>query len=88
MCIRDRYWEFHEKGGRRAIQKGDWKLVQYNVNKPKKLKTELFNLADDIGETTDLADSHPKVLSRLMEQLQQARVPSKRFPSSGMDQHQ
>ncbi|MEM6804436.1 MAG: arylsulfatase, partial [Bacteroidota bacterium] len=27
------YWEFHEKGGRVALRKGDWKLIRYNVNK-------------------------------------------------------
>ena len=39
------YWEFHEKGGRKALRKGDWKLVQYDVFDPEKTRTELYNLA-------------------------------------------
>ena len=79
------YWEFHEKGGRRALQRGDWKLVQYNLNKPKQLRTELYNLADDIGEANDLSESHPELVSELLELTKNARVPSKFFKSKGMD---
>ena len=49
------YWEFHAKNGRRALRQGDWKLVQYNLKTPKKIQTQLFNLADDIGENHDLS---------------------------------
>ena len=27
------YWEFHEKGGRQAVRRGNWKAVRYNVLK-------------------------------------------------------
>lgn len=80
------YWEFHERKGRRALQQGDWKLVQYNLNTPKQLKTELYNLADDIGETTDLSKSHPEKLSELLSLIDAARVPSKLFRSRELDQ--
>ncbi|MCG6191624.1 sulfatase/phosphatase domain-containing protein, partial [Maribellus maritimus] len=50
------YWEFHEKGGRKAIRKGDWKLVQYNVLKPEQTTTELYDLSTDIGEEHNVAD--------------------------------
>jgi arylsulfatase A len=39
------YWEFHEKGGRKALRKGDWKLVNYNVFDPAKTTVELYNIA-------------------------------------------
>ena len=52
-----------------AVIAGDWKLVQ---NRPFQAR-ELFNLADDPGETTDLADANrPKLLelSQLMQDRQ------------------
>ena len=73
------YWEFHERGGRRALQQGDWKLVQYNVNKPAKLQTELYHLGQDIAESRDLAKSHPEKLSEMLKLIEDARVPSAEF---------
>ena len=37
-------------GGRKALRKGDWKLVHYNVLKPEQMTTELYNLKTDTGE--------------------------------------
>ena len=59
-----------------AIRVGDWKLVRNghlfcmisNEGKPDKL--ELFNLADDPGETTDLSEQHPDKLKALWERLE------------------
>lgn len=45
--------------GRAFVRQGDWKLV--NLEPPFNESTyELFNLADDPGETTDLRDSEPE----------------------------
>jgi len=70
------YWEFHERGGRQAIRKGDWKLVVYNVLDPKKTKTELYNLAEDIGEENNIADQHPDLVKELVELLKSSRTES------------
>ncbi len=47
-------------GARFAVREGDWKLVGGQNG-----KTQLFNLATDLGESEDLAASQPEVLSRL-----------------------
>ncbi len=55
-------------GKQMAIRQGDWKLVRYDlateggkgVSKPR-----LYNLKDDIGETTDLSDKHPDKVREL-----------------------
>ena len=47
-------------GVRWAVREGDWKLVKMETTPP-----ELFNLASDIGETTNLASKEPDVVSRL-----------------------
>jgi arylsulfatase A-like enzyme len=51
---------FWRSGEKRAARVGDWKLVQERGGTP-----ELFNLKDDIGEKTDLAEKKPARLKEL-----------------------
>ncbi len=74
------YWEFHEKNGRKAMRKGDWKMVQYDVFTPEKTTTELYNLATDIGEEQNVADENPEIVKELSELMKTARNESKDFP--------
>jgi arylsulfatase A-like enzyme len=74
------YWEFHEKGGRKALRKGDWKLVQYDVFNPEKTTTELYNLATDIGEEKNVAEENPEVVKELLTLINSARIESEDFP--------
>ena len=73
------YWEFHERGGRRAIRKGNWKLVQYNVNKPESTTLELFDISKDPSETTNLAETNLEIFEELKEILLNARTSSDVF---------
>lgn len=79
------YWEHHEQNIRRAIQVGDWKLVQTNVALPEKSTTELFDLSKDINETTDLAKQHPEKTAELLKLIKTARIPNKQFPVPVLD---
>lgn len=45
-----------------AVRNGDWKLHWITLLPP---VVELFNLADDPGETTNLADTHPEIVAEL-----------------------
>lgn len=73
------YWEFHEKGGRKALRKGDWKLVQYDVFNPEKTTTELYNLSTDIGEENNVADKNPELVKELLGLVNSARTASEVF---------
>jgi len=73
------YWEFHELGGRKALRKGDWKLIKYNIQKPDQAKIELYNLSTDIGEQNNVADSNPKLVSELSTLMDAARTESDVF---------
>jgi len=53
------YWRFGEQW---AVRHGDWKLV---VSKGGSGKPELYNLAKEIGESTDLASSEPAKVTEL-----------------------
>ncbi|MCA8996269.1 MAG: sulfatase-like hydrolase/transferase [Planctomycetaceae bacterium] len=56
---------FWRTGQRRALRSGDWKLVcqRHQQGTP---QWELYNLAEDIAEETDLAASQPNVLKTMV----------------------
>ena len=58
--------------GRAYLRQGDWKIA--NLEGPfSEGDFELFNLADDPGETTDLADSHPEKYKGMIELWREQR---------------
>ena len=59
------YWKF---GGGFAIRRGDWKLIVRG-----RRKAELFNLAEDPCEKTNLAAKNPERLAELKKLLDEAR---------------
>ena len=73
------YWEFHEKGGRQALRQGDWKLVQYNVNKTPQGELELYNIANDPSEEQNLAAENPEKVKELKKLMNGARTESEVF---------
>jgi arylsulfatase A len=73
------YWEFHERGGRMALRQGDWKIVRYNVLERPDAPPELYNLAQDPGETTNLAARHGDRLRAMDVTMRAARVDSPVF---------
>ncbi len=56
------YWRM---GRRAALREGDWKLVLHLPRRAGTRRTELFNLAEDMGETHDLAKQQPRKLKEL-----------------------
>jgi arylsulfatase A-like enzyme len=64
------YWRLF---GHMAIRKGPWKLVKTmdgpllaaDTSQPDLSGAQLFNLADDVGETRDLAAAHPERVKEL-----------------------
>lgn len=65
------YWRFNfpptqPDRYRWAIRQGDWKLVKNDVE-----PLSLYNLADDIGETRNLADQHPDRVAAMQKAWQE-----------------
>ena len=77
------YWEFHEQGGRKALRKGNWKLVRYNFFNPEMTTTELYDLSKDISEENNLAEEYPELVKELMELMNSAHTESEVFPFKG-----
>ena len=73
------YWEFHEKNGRQAIRKGDWKLVRYDVFTPGETTTELYSIAEDPSESRNLARENPAIAEALLQLMEAARTESPVF---------
>jgi len=73
------YLEFHELAGRKALRKGNWKLVKYNIQNPKLSKEELYNLAKDPGEQNNVAALNPELVKELGALMDSARTESDIF---------
>jgi len=82
------YWEFTSNGGQQAVRMGDWKAVRQdllNDDNPDPLKIELYDLATDIGETTDLASKHPNIVRQMEAIMTSEHTPSELFPMPPLD---
>lgn len=73
------YFEFQELGGRQAVRKGEWKLVHLDIRSDND-KYELYNLATDPGETTDLSADNPEKVAELQAIMSEAHIPNPDFP--------
>ena len=59
-----------------CLRSGDWKLrvaTRANRGSATTIDPELYDLAGDIGETTNVADDHPEVVARLQQLVERAR---------------
>ncbi|MFR9649586.1 MAG: arylsulfatase [Rikenellaceae bacterium] len=71
------YWEFMEQGGRQAVLRGDWKLIKHEVRTTEKSYYELFNIATDPSETTNVVEANPQIFEQLKSLMENTRVDSK-----------
>ena len=70
------YWEFHERGFQQAVRMGDWKAVRLAKGQP----LELYNLAADPAEATNVASKQPGYVARIEGYLATARTESPNWP--------
>nr|WP_245560637.1 arylsulfatase [Colwellia piezophila] len=75
------YWEFHNNNGEHAQairlddDKGHWKAVRlYNKNNRSNPPIELYNLAVDKEEQTNIANLHPKMIEKMDELMKGSRT--------------
>jgi len=60
------YWEF-KPSEQQAVRYGEWKGVRINILKDPDSPIALYNLHDDIGETTDVAKEHPDIVAKIRD---------------------
>jgi uncharacterized sulfatase len=66
------YWEYHF-GKQQAVRIGRYKGVRFGGTKE---PIELYDLMTDIGETTNIASSHPELVKRIDSIMEAARKDS------------
>ncbi|MGD9720489.1 MAG: arylsulfatase [Pirellulales bacterium] len=85
------YRESPGYGGQQSLRVGDWKIIRTNLNPPPRAENqkpgafELYNLAEDPTETTDLAGTYPWVLDELVKIAAAEHTPSTLFPIRALD---
>ncbi len=79
------YWEFAGRGGKQAVLLGDWKGVRNDILSKGNLRVELYNLALDPAETTDVAAQHPGIVEQIEALMASMRVPSPVTPIPAID---
>jgi len=57
------YWEFPESGGQQAVLIGNYKALRKNMHKGNAV-FELYDLKNDPGETRNIAELHPEIISK------------------------
>jgi arylsulfatase A-like enzyme len=70
------YWELHEGKPIQALRFGDWKAVRNGPGDA----LELYDLAREPGEQTNLASQQPDLVSKAEELMRQARVDDPKWP--------
>jgi arylsulfatase len=78
------YWEFPSYGGQQAVRMGNWKGVRQRLDRGT-VRTELYNLADDIGEKHNVAARHPDIVARIEKIMREQHTPSATFPLKAID---
>jgi len=85
------YRETPGGGGQQCARVGDWKLVRQSLNAgpnaAKNPTTELYNLAIDPQETTDVAAKHSDMVEKLIVLAREQHVPSKLWPIRALDEN-
>lgn len=85
------YRESAGYGGQQAVRVGDWKAIRRNLNPAPSAKNrnpaavELYDLAHDPGEKSDLAGSNPETADRLLDLMNREHAKSTLFPLRAID---
>ena len=79
------YRELAGYGGQQMVRVGDWTGVRQKLGEPGTPRLELYDLASDVGQTKDVASTHPDVVARLSALLAREHQPSPFFPLAAID---
>jgi len=73
-------WVFPEYGGQVAVRMGDFKIVRTDVKRKKAGAWEVYNIAEDPGETKDLAAGRADLIESAREILKRETAENAIFP--------
>ena len=71
------YWEIHEgQASKQAVRMGRWKGIRLTHS----IKLEVYDLANDPGETLNLVDAFPEVTAKMVGYRAAARIENEAWP--------
>ena len=73
-------WVFPEYTGQVAVRLGDFKVMRRNLNAKKPGPWQVFDLAKDPNETTNVSAAHPELITQAIEVLKREASPNEIFP--------
>jgi len=79
------YWEYMNQY---AVRTGKWKGWCWHREGKKPIPWQLYDLSNDIGETTDLADKHPEIVAKIDAIAKREHTPIRRggrLPNATVD---
>ena len=68
------YWEFPSYQGQQAVRMGDWKGIRKDIFEGN-MKIELYNLENDLAETTDVANQYPEIVAQIEGIMESEHTP-------------
>jgi arylsulfatase A len=68
------FWDFTGYGGQLAVRMGKWKGIKQNVRKNPDAPAELYDLENDISESSNVAADHPAVAARIEQIMLEGRT--------------
>ena len=77
------YWELHEQRPIQAVRFGNWKAVRNGHDRP----IELYDLAQDAGESKDLAVANPALVAKAEALMKAAHTPDANWPLNARAAH-
>lgn len=73
------YFEFFERGGKRAVRMNHWKGVQNDMTNDPDAHIALYNIEEDIDESDDVSEKHPEVVAKIRQIFDEAHTENDRF---------
>jgi arylsulfatase A-like enzyme len=73
------YWEFKSQGGKQAVRMGKWKGVRLNVRTNPDPALQLYDLQNDIAESTDVGASNPDIVAQIEQIMTDAHTYNANF---------
>ena len=67
------FWDFQGYGGQLAVRMGRWKGIKQGLKKNPQSPLELYDLENDISESTDVAQQHPNICAEIEKIMRMAR---------------
>lgn len=73
-------WVFPEYTGQVAVRIGDYKVIRQGLKTKKPKEWEVYHIAQDAGETENIAERHPELIAQAIDILRRESSDNEIFP--------